>query len=77
MRITYDSKYDALYIEFAESNGEVLNQNITDDITIDLDETGKIAGLEVLSASEHIDLSKILPVEVRREKDKSTLERVG
>ena len=62
MRITYDTKYDVLYIEFTES-GEVLNQNLTDDITIDLDKEGKIAGIEVLSASEHIDLSKILPVE--------------
>lgn len=62
MRITYDTKYDVLYIEFTES-GEVLNQNLTDDITIDLDKEGKIAGIEVLSASKHIDLSKILPVE--------------
>ena len=62
MRITYDTKYDVLYIELTES-GEVLNQNLTDDITIDLDKEGKIAGIEVLSASEHIDLSKILPVE--------------
>lgn len=62
MRITYDTKYDVLYIEFSESN-EVLNQNLTDDITMDLDKKGKIAGIEVLSASEHFDLSKILPVE--------------
>jgi len=61
MRITYDTKYDVLYIELTES-GEVLNQNLTDDITIDLDKEGKIAGIEVLSASEHIHLSKILPV---------------
>ena len=63
MRITYDSKYDVLYIEFSESEGEVLNQNLTDDITIDLDKEGKIVGIEVLSASEHINLSKLLPIE--------------
>ena len=61
MKITYDAKYDLLYIEFSES-GEVLNQNLTDDITIDFDKEGKIAGIEVLSVSEHVDLSKVLQV---------------
>lgn len=62
MRITYDSKYDVLYLQFKETK-KVICKNFTDDITIDIDEKGKIAGIEILSASEHIDLDKLLPVE--------------
>ena len=62
MRITYDSKYDVLYLQFKDTK-EVICKNLTDDITIDLDEKGKITGIEILSASKHIDLDRILPVE--------------
>jgi len=61
MRITYDSKYDVLYLQFKDTK-EVVCKNLTDDITIDLDEKGKIAGIEILSASKHIDLDKLLPI---------------
>jgi len=64
MKITYDSKYDVLYLKFKDIK-EVVYKNLTDDITIDMDERGKIAGIEILSASKHIDLNKLLPIETK------------
>lgn len=66
MRISYDQKYDILYLKLGDAE-KVLCKDIDEDITVDIDGQGKLVGLEVLSASEHIDLGFLLPVEVRRE----------
>jgi len=64
MKITYDSKYDVLYLKFVEGKKQVINKHLTDDIAVDIDEKGKIVGMEFLEASEHIDLGKLLPVKI-------------
>ena len=66
MRVTYDPKYDVLYLKLGEAE-KVLCKEIDEDITLDLDAQGKLAGMEILSASEHIDLGHLLPVELSRE----------
>ena len=66
MRISYDTKFDILYLKFTEGFNQVANQNLTDDIAIDRDEKGKIVGMEFLSASRYFDLSSLLPVTVER-----------
>jgi uncharacterized protein YuzE len=65
MRITYDSIYDLLYIKFGKAR-KVLSKPVSEDITLDMDGKGKLAGIEILSASEHINLESILPVEVEK-----------
>ena len=64
MKITYDSKYDVLYLKFGEGKRQVMNKNLTEDITVDIDEKEKIVGMEFLDASEHIDLGSPLPINV-------------
>lgn len=66
MRITYDSKYDLLYIKLGEAE-KVTCKEVDEDITFDMDSSGKLVGIEVLSASEHLNLSTLLPVEIRKE----------
>jgi len=66
MRITYDPKYDAVYLKFGEVE-KVLCREIDEDITFDLDAQGRLVGIEILSASEHINLSHLLPVEITKE----------
>lgn len=66
MRMSYDQKYDILYLKLGDAE-KVLCKDIDEDITVDIDGQGKLVGLEVLSASEHIYLSFLLPVEVKRE----------
>lgn len=65
MRITYDPKYDVLYLKFGEAK-KVYCEEINEDITMDLDTKGKLSGIEILSASKHIDLSTLLPVEIKK-----------
>ena len=66
MRISYDQKYDILYLKLGEAE-KVYCKDIDDDITVDIDANGKLVGIEVLSATEHIDLSYLLPLEIRKE----------
>ncbi len=61
MKLSYDSKYDLLYIRFGKAR-KVVNKPVNSDITLDLDRQGRLVGIEILSASRHIDLSAILPV---------------
>lgn len=66
MRISYDPKYDILYLKFGYAE-KVICKDVDEDITIDMDGEGKLIGIEILSASEHIDLSLLLPVEITKE----------
>jgi len=63
VRITYDPKYDLLYIKFGEAE-KVLCKEVDEDITFDVDSEGKLVGIEILSASEHLKLDALLPVEL-------------
>jgi len=62
MKISYDAKFDILYLKFVEGTHQVTTENLTEDIALDLDERRKITGIEFLSASKYFDLSSLLPV---------------
>ena len=64
MKITYDAKYDVLYLKFGAGTPSVTTRQLDEDISLDIDEAGRIAGIEVLSASKHVDLGALLPVTV-------------
>ncbi len=66
MRITYDPKYDLLYLKISEAE-KVLCKEVDEDITFDIDAESKLVGIEILSASKHIDLGSLLPVEIKKE----------
>lgn len=59
MEITYDKQADALSIWFKGVTSEK-NIDITSDIFVDIDGTGKLAGIEVLHASEKVNLPDLL-----------------
>lgn len=53
MKIRYDAEVDALYIELRELKpGTAECRELTPDITADYGPDGKLAGLEILDASE-------------------------
>ena len=66
MRISYDPRYDILYIRLGEAE-KVRCKDVDEDITMDMDEQDRLVGIEILSASKHLDLSLLLPVEIRKE----------
>jgi len=59
MEISYDKQADALSIWFDNVISDK-TIDITDDIFVDIDNSGKLAGIEVLHASEKTNLPDLL-----------------
>ena len=56
MKMHYDKQVDALYIEFKQiTDGSASIKELSDSICINYDNQGKIAGIEILDASNFID----------------------
>lgn len=62
MKIYYDEKSDLLYIRFEEKKRQVVNKRVTEDIVLDMEDEEKIIGIEILDASKHVNLAKLLPI---------------
>jgi len=62
MNIIYNDKTDLLYLRLDEKEQTVINKRISDDMVLDIGEGDKIVGIEILDASKHLNLDKILPV---------------
>lgn len=52
IKIKYDEEADVIYIEFKDA--AVTTKRLDQDIAIDYDANGEIAGIEVLSASKRL-----------------------
>ena len=62
MKIYYDGKKDLLYIRFDDEKRQIVNRRVTEDIVLDMEDEDKIIGIEILEASKHINLAKVLPI---------------
>jgi uncharacterized protein YuzE len=62
MNIVYNDKTDLLYIRFDDSKQDVINKRVSEDIVLDVGENEKIIGIEILDASRHVALDKLLPI---------------
>jgi uncharacterized protein YuzE len=62
MNIIYNDKTDLLYIRLDDRKQDVINRRISDDIVLDVGEGDRIVGIEILDASKHISLDRLLPV---------------
>jgi len=65
MHVFYNDKTDLLYIRFDNRKQNVSNRRVSDDVVLDIGEAEKIIGIEILDASKHINLERLLPVEYR------------
>lgn len=63
MKISYDDRSDLLYLRFDERKQELMNRRVAEDVVLDIGEAGKIVGIEIVDASKHVDLAKLLPVQ--------------
>ena len=63
MQIHYDSKNDLLYLRIEPEKQQVTNLQVTEDIILDIGAEDKIVGIEILDASKHINLEKLIPIE--------------
>ena len=65
MKVEYDSKADAMYVWLRRARYEI-SEELADNVIIDLDESGRIIGIEILDVSKSLGkelVSKILRTE--------------
>ncbi|PIS29312.1 hypothetical protein COT42_05775 [Candidatus Saganbacteria bacterium CG08_land_8_20_14_0_20_45_16] len=62
MHILYDDKSDLLYLRLDDKKQEIINRRVSEDIVLDMGKGEQIVGIEILDASKHILLDKLLPV---------------
>ena len=62
MQILYNVGTDLLYFRLDDQKQQVINKRLSEDIMLDLGEDDKIVGIEILDASKHLDLGRLLPV---------------
>jgi uncharacterized protein YuzE len=62
MNIVYNDKTGFLYIRFDDRKQDVINRRVSEDIVLDIGENDRIVGIEILDASRHLTLDRVLPV---------------
>jgi len=62
VNIVYNDKTDLLYIRLDDRKQDVINRRVTEDIVLDIGENDRIIGIEILDASKHVTLDRLLPV---------------
>jgi len=72
MKIEYSKSVDALYIRLREAK-IVDSKDIEEGVTVDLDENGHIVGLEILDASEKMNITDLVNISI----ENLPLERVA
>ena len=63
MKIEYSKDIDALYIRLRDAKVSD-SKDIEEGVTIDLDEKGHIVGIEILDASEKLELSELVNISI-------------
>ncbi len=63
MNVSYNDKADLLYIRLDDRKQEIVNRRVSEDVVLDIGEEDRIVGIEILDASKHVALEKLLPVE--------------
>lgn len=68
MKVYYDDEVDALYIKLSEEQPDGVVE-ISEGIHIDTGADNKVVGIEILNASERLDLKTFLTYTLEIEKD--------
>lgn len=62
MHVLYNDRTDLLYMRLDDRKQEVINKRVSEDVVLDIGEGGRIIGIEILDASKHVTLDRLLPV---------------
>ncbi|MBN1867549.1 DUF2283 domain-containing protein [Candidatus Sumerlaeota bacterium] len=62
MNISYNDKADLVYIRLDDRRQDVVNRRVSEDVVLDIGEEDRIVGIEILDASKHLALDRLLPV---------------
>lgn len=69
MNVIYNDKTDLLYIRLDGKKQDVMNRRVSEDIVLDIGDNDKIVGIEILDASKHVTLDKLLPIKYKISKN--------
>ena len=67
MKVYYDNKVDALYIELSDEKPDGVKE-VADEINLDLTPSGKKVGIEILESSKKVDLNTIFTYQLNLDK---------
>ncbi len=59
MKISYDDEVDALYLKLGDQKPEGVTE-ISEGVNLDITANGKLVGIEILDASDKMDIQTIL-----------------
>jgi len=59
MKVFYDNEIDALYLELADERPEGVME-ISEGVHLDVTPDGKLVGIEIIDASQRMDIKTIL-----------------
>lgn len=68
MNVYYDDEIDALYLKLGNETPEGVIE-ISEGINIDVSTTGQLVGIEILKASQKIDIKTILSYSLELDKN--------
>lgn len=71
MQVMYNAKTDLLYLQLDDRKQPVINKRLSEDIVLDIGNDDRIVGIEILDASKHLNLERLLPVEYEVSKEAS------
>ena len=70
MNILYNDKTDLLYIRLDDRRQDVINSRVSEDIVLDIGENERVIGIEIIDASKHVNLERLLPIRYKVSKRK-------
>jgi uncharacterized protein YuzE len=62
MQIQYESRTDLLYLRLDDEPQTVVNRRVSDDIVLDVGRDDRLVGIEIMEASRHVRMERLLPV---------------
>jgi len=71
MNILYNDKTDLLYILLDDRKQDVINRRVSEDIVLDIGENERVIGIEIIDASKHVNLDRLLPIRYEISKRKA------
>ena len=76
MKVTYDREVDVVYLSLSHLKPQGVIE-VAEGINIDVTEDGKIVGIELLDASEKVQLDTLLTYEIAAESIREWIQAKG
>ena len=76
MKVTYDREVDAVYLSLSHLKPQGVIE-VAEGINIDVTEDGKVVGIELLDASEKVQLETLLTYEIGAESIREWIQSKG